>query len=71
MPKIADVVARIPEEEHKEYFDGGDFVPVKDWFEQYSKTAKLHFWEDARGYRRVAIVKLSGELRTGQGPRAN
>jgi hypothetical protein len=59
MPKIADIAERLPEE-RKPYYDPPEvvFIPVKDWYEPYSKTAKLHVWENAEGYKRVAIVKL-------------
>lgn len=58
MPRISDVMKRMPE--HKEYFDpmSASFVPIRDWFEPYASTAKLRVWEDTRGNRRVAIVKL-------------
>lgn len=58
MPKIAEIESRMPEA--REYFEpmSAAFVPVKDWYEPYTDTAKLHVWEDERGMRRVAAVKL-------------
>lgn len=58
MPRIADIVKRMPD--HREYVDpmSADFVPVKEWFEPYCKTSKLKIWQDAKGFKRVAFVKL-------------
>lgn len=56
MPKIADIELRLPED-HGEYYSS-DFTPVKDWYEPYTATAKLHIWEDRTGNRRVAHEKL-------------
>jgi hypothetical protein len=63
MPKISDVVSRLPDE--KTYFDpmSVEFVPIKNWYEPYPQTSKLRIWQDAKGNRRVAVVKLKeGEL---------
>ena len=59
LPKIADIEARLPHEQ-KDYYDplNADFIPVKDWYEPYTATAKLHVWESAQGYKRVSVVKL-------------
>jgi hypothetical protein len=56
MPKIAEIESRMSPE-RTEGFAGRGFVPVKDWYEPYTKTAKLHIWEDARGQRRVMWEK--------------
>jgi hypothetical protein len=71
MPKVADIVKRLPDVEPKSYHESGDFVPIKDWYEPYTSTSKLHIWQDIHGNKRVAPVKLKDGERPPQiGPDA-
>jgi hypothetical protein len=64
LPRAADVVKRLPTKRIPAVQDNpSTFVPVNDWYEPYTKGAKLHIWDDDYGNRRVSWERYkTGEL---------
>lgn len=54
MPRIADVVKRMPEpEQYGSGADYGVFVPASDHLEPFSDTHNLRVYVDAKGFKKV------------------
>jgi hypothetical protein len=66
MPKIYDIVKRMPEAEYGDedsLRDDGVFVPISDHLEPFSKTHNLRVWPNAAGQKKVKFEAIpAGEL---------
>jgi hypothetical protein len=55
MPKLKDILERMPEEHYEN--EKPDLKIVREWDEDFTPTAKLHFIEYENGYRQSRIVR--------------